>query len=111
MLTIAAGYILAVYAFRSKETAQAWFTGYILECALSLDDLFTFHLIFLSFGVPNDMANLTLSIALYAAMVLRSALILCFAALFQLSYAVNVIVGCCLISGAILMEFSGPDEE
>jgi len=111
MLFVAACYCLCVRSFRSGADAEAWITGYALEMALSVDDLFVYHLIFTSFAVPNELANTALSYGIYAAIVIRTLSILCFSALFTVGYAVNVGLGCLLIMGAMFTLCSNADEE
>lgn len=54
MLTLSGLYILSVHTFRGQADAEAWFAGYVLESALSVDDLFVFHVIFTAFAVPSE---------------------------------------------------------
>jgi len=58
------------------EKAEAYFTGYILEQTLSVDNLFVFILLFDYFGVPQKGKDRVLSFGIYTAAVLRGVLIL-----------------------------------
>lgn len=102
MLTLSGLYILSVHTFRGQADAEAWFAGYVLESALSVDDLFVFHVIFTAFAVPSEQAHSALTAGIYAGIFLRAVFIVFFSALFKLSYAMNVAVGCILILGACL---------
>lgn len=102
MITLSAVYCGMVRYLRNDMDAEAWFTGYVLESALSVDDVFVFHLVFCAFAVPEDQAQSALSVAIYAAIILRAAFVAFFAALFRVSYAVNIAVGALLIFGAII---------
>src|SRR3989338_8229425 len=44
---------LGVWAFRGHDTAVKFFTGYLLEESLSIDNLFVFLLVFSYFQVPG----------------------------------------------------------
>ena len=43
---------LAIYLWRGPEPALEFFTAYLIEKALSVDNLFVFVVIFATFGVP-----------------------------------------------------------
>merc|ERR1719264_1406799 len=58
-------YNFAVLAGRGSDDAIQWTTGWFLEWALSIDNLFFFHLIFQAFKVPDKSANLVLTLGIY----------------------------------------------
>ena len=72
-LAIAFGAGLALFA--SAEAGEAYFAGYVMEKALSLDNVFVFTLIFAALGVPRDEQPRVLLWGILVALVLRAAFI------------------------------------
>jgi tellurite resistance protein TerC len=64
-----------------RRPALEFVTGYVIEYALSVDNLFVFILIFKTFGVPSTYQRPVLLWGILGAMVLRAAFILAGAAL------------------------------
>jgi tellurite resistance protein TerC len=64
-----------------RRPAVEYFTGYVIEYALSVDNLFVFILIFKTFGVPPTYQRRVLLWGILGAMILRAAFILAGAAL------------------------------
>lgn len=64
-----------------RRPAVEYFTGYVIEYALSVDNLFVFILIFKTFGVPATYQRPVLLWGILGAMILRAAFILAGAAL------------------------------
>jgi tellurite resistance protein TerC len=64
-----------------RRPALEYLTGYVIEYALSVDNLFVFILIFKTFGVPSTYQRPVLLWGILGAMVLRAAFILAGAAL------------------------------
>merc|ERR1719272_2565777 len=91
-----------VWQQRGKDDGVAWATGYALEWALSMDNLFVFHLVFKAFSVPNDQALKALRIGIYGAVFFRVLFIAFLTHLLTLSHWVDVIVGCVLIISGFL---------
>jgi tellurite resistance protein TerC len=59
----------------ANETAAAFFTGYLLEKALAVDNLFVFLMLFTFFGVAPAMQRRVLIIGVIGAIVLRGIMI------------------------------------
>jgi len=59
-----------------RRPAVEYFTGYVIEYALSVDNLFVFILIFKTFGVPPTYQRRVLIWGILGAMILRAAFIL-----------------------------------
>jgi tellurite resistance protein TerC len=111
MMLLSLCYNLTVWFQRGGEEAVAWLTGYIVEWALSMDNLFVFHLVFKGFKMPRNQQARALSIGIYAAIVFRIAFILCLTELFMLGYGVDLCVGALLIISGILSLGDEEDEE
>jgi tellurite resistance protein TerC len=83
-----AGWIAAALLFGAgiawhfgRRPAVEYLTGYVIEYALSVDNLFVFILIFKTFGVPPTYQRRVLLWGILGAMILRAAFILVGAAL------------------------------
>uniref|UniRef100_A0A803P548 Thylakoid membrane protein TERC, chloroplastic n=1 Tax=Cannabis sativa TaxID=3483 RepID=A0A803P548_CANSA len=74
------------------EKATEFFTGYILEQSLSVDNLFVFVLIFKYFKVPSMYQNQVLSYGIVGAVVFRLTIILLGTATLQRYEAVNLLL-------------------
>jgi len=66
---------IGLYFWKGSESGVQFFTGYILEKSLSLDNLFMFAVIFDSLAIPPRYQHKTLSYGVLGAIVLRAAFI------------------------------------
>src|ERR671932_1138420 len=78
-LALAMGVVL--YLWRGPDVALQFFTGYVIEKSLSVDNIFIFVLIFSTFAVPAAYQHRVLFWGVIGALVMRGALILGGAAL------------------------------
>ena len=62
---------VGIFFARGSETALEFFTGYLLEKSLSVDNLFVFLLIFSTFGVPAASQHRVLFWGILGALVMR----------------------------------------
>jgi tellurite resistance protein TerC len=67
---------LAIALTRGRAAGAQFLTGYLVEYALSVDNLFVFLLLFRSFRVPSTLQRSLLSLGVLGAFVLRAVLIL-----------------------------------
>ncbi|PON72790.1 Integral membrane protein TerC, riboswitch-linked [Parasponia andersonii] len=79
------------------DKASEFFTGYILEQSLSVDNLFVFVLVFKYFKVPKMYQNQVLSYGIAGAVVFRLAIILLGTATIQRFEAVNILLAAILL--------------
>jgi len=93
-----------------RRPAVEYFTGYVIEYALSVDNLFVFILIFKTFGVPPTFQRPVLLWGILGAMIMRAVFILAGAALISRFDWLLYVFGAFLIytGGKIL---SGKDVE
>lgn len=89
----------AVFAWKrfGSDTAVQYFTGYLLEKSLSVDNLFVFMLLIGAFAVPSALTQRVLLYGIAGALVLRGVFIAIGAA------AVQAVDWAFLIFGAILL--------
>ena len=74
-VVVSLGVNLLVYLWKGSEAALQFFTGYLLEKSLSVDNLFVFYLIFSTFKIPKSQQFRLLVTGLAGAIVLRLLLI------------------------------------
>lgn len=74
-------FALGVYLTMGRQSGLEFLTGYLIEYALSVDNIFVFVLIFAYFQVPSKYQHRVLFWGIIGALVLRGAMILAGAAL------------------------------
>lgn len=92
-----------IYFITDVETAMAYTTGYLIERALSMDNIFVFVLIFSYFGVKPIYQHRVLFWGIIGALVMRGAMIAIGAALISSFHAVIFIFGAFLVYTGIKM--------
>ena len=96
--------------YSNGDAALAFFTGYLIEKSLSVDNIFVFVLIFSYFRVPDKYQHRVLFWGILGALVMRAALILLGAALIKEFHWVIWIFGAFLIFTGIRMAFHKDEE-
>ncbi len=94
----------------ANETALQFLTGYLVEKALAIDNIFVFLLIFSRFGVSPELQQRALMIGILGAIVLRAILIFVGAALIQRYHWILYFFGAFLIYTGIQMVRAPNDE-
>ena len=61
----------AIWLFEGPQHALAFYTGYVLEYSLSIDNMFVFILIFSYFAIPHDLQPKALLWGILGAVILR----------------------------------------
>ena len=75
-ITLAFGFNIFVYYYLGEQRAFEFFTGYVIEKSLSVDNIFVMVLIFSYFNVPNKYQHKVLFWGILGALVMRVAFIL-----------------------------------
>ncbi|MDI6787906.1 MAG: TerC family protein [Planctomycetota bacterium] len=88
---------LGIYFWRGKEPALQFFTGYLLEKSLSVDNIFVFLLIFSYFKVPAIYHHKILFWGILGALILRGIFIVAGVTLIQQFHWVIYIFGAFLV--------------
>jgi len=96
--------------YSNGDAALAFFTGYLIEKSLSVDNIFVFVLIFSYFSVPARYQHRVLFWGILGALVMRAALILVGAALIKEFHWVIWIFGAFLIFTGIRMALHRDEE-
>lgn len=93
-----------------RQAAMQYFTGYLIEKSLSLDNIFVIALIFEFFKVPHKFQHRTLFWGIVGAMVLRGVMIVAGVALIRKLDWMIFVFGGLLIVTALKMLFSKHDD-
>jgi tellurite resistance protein TerC len=80
-VALSLGFAFAIYQTMGKESGLEFLTGYLIEYALSVDNIFVFVLIFTYFGVPEKYQHRVLFWGIIGALVLRGVMIVAGSAL------------------------------
>jgi len=97
-------------AYSNGDAALSFFTGYLIEKSLSVDNIFVFVLIFSYFSVPARYQHRVLFWGILGALVMRAALILVGAVLIKEFHWIIWIFGAFLIFTGIKMAFYQNEE-
>ena len=103
-----------MWFFAGSKPAIEFYSGWLTEYSLSIDNLFVFVIIMSNFAVPKQLQKFVLSIGITIALVLRGVFILIGAAIIERFVAVFFLFGAFLIWTAIQQARQGvedPDEQ
>jgi tellurite resistance protein TerC len=102
-VTLALAFNAGLYWLRGPEPAVQFFTGYLLEKSLSVDNIFVFALIFSYFAVPAAYQHRVLFWGILGALVMRAAFILAGSALIAAFHWILYLFGAFLILTGVKM--------
>jgi tellurite resistance protein TerC len=88
---------LSVYGWFGGERALEFFTGYLIEKALSVDNIFVFIVIFATFAVPAKLQHRVLFYGILGALVTRGAFIAVGAAMLNRFHWIAYVFGTFLV--------------
>ena len=100
---LAMAFNLGIYWFRGSEPAVQFFTGYLIEKSLSVDNIFVFALLFSYFAVPPAYQHRVLFWGILGALVMRACFILAGAALLAKFHWIIYLFGAFLILTGVKM--------
>jgi tellurite resistance protein TerC len=95
---------------QANERALAFFTGYLIEKSLAVDNVFVFLMIFTYFAVPSAYQKRVLMIGIIGAIVLRTVMILAGAWLLQHFHWILYIFGAFLVITGLKMAWAAGKE-
>jgi tellurite resistance protein TerC len=101
------GYIFLRFG---AESGQAFFTGYLIEKALSVDNLFVFYMIFTAFRVPAQYQHRLLFWGIIGALIMRATLVWGGVFLLERVHWVVYVFGALLLATGVKM-LSRPNKE
>lgn len=104
---------LFILAYLGQEAALTFFTGYLIEKSLSVDNIFVFLYIFTVFKVEEKFQHRILFLGILGALLMRALFIfLGIAALERFEYFIYVLGVFLIVSGIrLMMSFSAEKEE
>jgi tellurite resistance protein TerC len=97
---------LGVLHYSGRHAGLAFFTGYLVEKALSVDNLFLFLLIFRTFAIDERLQHRMLEWGILGALVMRGAMIMAGAALIEQFSWVLYLFGAFIVYAGIHMLFA-----
>src|SRR6266478_9811900 len=109
-ITLAMAFNAGVYFFSGPEPALQFFTGYLIEKSLSVDNIFVFGLLFTYFNVPAAYQHRVLFWGVLGALVMRGILIVLGTSLLDTFHWIIYLFGAFLIFTGVRMAFHKEEE-
>ncbi len=109
-VSLAMAFNVGIYVFLGKTKALEFFTGYIIEKSLSVDNLFVFIMIFGYFKIRGGHQTRILKWGIIGALVLRALFIFTGIGLLTTFHWMFYLFGALLLFTAWKMAFSGEEE-
>ncbi|MFA6955057.1 MAG: TerC family protein [Thermoanaerobaculia bacterium] len=103
--TLAIMFGTGMHFMRGPQPSLEFFTGYLIELALSVDNIFVFVVVLSYFRVPKDMQHRVLFWGILGALILRATMIIAGTMLIQRFHWVIYIFGAFLVYTGIKMAF------
>ncbi|KAA8830805.1 TerC family protein [Bifidobacterium tissieri] len=100
-----------IWAVAGSKPALEFYSGWLTEYSLSIDNLFVFVIIMANFAVPKQLQKFVLSIGITIALVLRGIFILLGAAIITRFTWVFFLFGAFLLVTAFKLAFGKDDDE
>jgi len=94
---------VGLYIWDGKDPALLFFTGYVIEKSLSVDNLFVFLMLFTYFGVPKENQHKVLFWGVFGAIVMRAIFIFTGIALIERFHFTIYVFGIFLVFTGIKM--------
>lgn len=104
-VTLALVFGLAIFQYSGRQLALQFFTGYLVEKALSVDNLFLFLVIFRAFSIDERLQHHVLEWGILGALLMRGLMILAGAELIEKFSWILYLLGAFLIYAGIHMLF------
>jgi len=109
-VSLALSFCLLLYFTHGSQKALEFLAGYIVEEALSIDNVFVFIVIFTYFAVPRDVQHKVLFWGILGAIIFRATFIIAGAALVAKFHWILYLLGIFLIFTAIKLIIQGEAE-
>ncbi len=104
---LALAFNLAILQLHGSERALEFLTGYLIEKALAVDNIFVFYALFASFAVPAAYQHRVLFWGIVSALLLRAVFILAGAALIARFHWILGVFGALLVLTAVKLLWTG----
>ncbi|HYW50831.1 MAG TPA: TerC family protein [Gemmatimonadaceae bacterium] len=109
-ITLAGLFAVALWRLDGQQTALEFTAGYVVELALSVDNLFVFLLLFGFFKVPGPLQHRVLFWGIIGALVMRAIMIAAGAVLLERFHWIIYVFGAFLVFTGIRMLMQQDDE-
>jgi len=109
-VVVAIAFNWGVYVYMGPRHGLEFFTGYVIERALSIDNIFVFVVVFAFFGVPAEFQHRVLFWGIFGALVMRGAFIAAGAALLARFHWVNYVFGAFVLFTGVRFFFHKPEK-
>ncbi len=109
-VSLALGFNVTVYMMKGPRAALEFFTGYLVEWSLSMDNVFVFAVLFTFFCVPREYQHRVLFWGILGAIVMRLSFILAGVALLHRFHWIIYVFGALVLYAGIRM-FRHKEEE
>lgn len=109
-VSLAVAFGLTIGKVMSKQSMLEFFAGYVVEQALSVDNLFVFILIFGYFRIAPELQHRVLFWGILGALVMRGAMIFAGAVLIERFHWIGYVFGGFLVFTGLRMAFGGDSE-
>jgi len=100
----------AIYKWFGSERALEFLTGYVIEKALSVDNVFVFVVLFSTFAVPKEYQHRVLFYGILGAVIMRGIFIAAGAALLHRFHWIMYVFGAILVITGVKLLFQSDDE-
>lgn len=100
-IAVGVAFSLYVYYVKGSQATLEYFTGYLLEKALSLDNIFVFILIFSYFKIPEEYRHKVLFWGVLGAIIMRAIFIFLGIGLINMFHWITYVFGLILIISAV----------
>ena len=110
-VTLSLIFCAGIWTFMGHEPAIQWITAYVVEYALSVDNLFVFLVVFSYFRVALEHQHRVLFWGIIGAFLMRATLIITGAALVSRFHWLIYLFGAFLLFTGVKMLFSKDEEE
>ncbi len=108
-VALSAAFAIGLYFLAGPAYALEFTTGYLIEKALSVDNVFVFLVVFSYFAVPSRLQHRVLFWGVLGALVMRALFILAGAALLERFHWIMYVFGALLVFTAVKMAKSDED--
>jgi tellurite resistance protein TerC len=110
-ISLGLGFGVVVWQWLGSEKAVEYFSGYLIEESLSVDNVFVFSLVFTAFAIPGHLQYRVLFWGVIGALAMRLVMILIGAALIEQFEWILLVFGAFLVFTGIRMWLSTRSEE
>lgn len=110
-VSLAIGFAFLLSAWRGPEDAELFAAGYVLELALSVDNLFIFILVFAHFGIPAHLQHRVLFWGILGAVAMRAVFIVAGIAAVDRFALLLPLFGAFLLFTGVKMAFAHDESE